>query len=471
MIADLKPYKEYRESEGQWLGKVPAHWSVRRFKYILREKDSRSSGGKEQLLRVSQFTGVTQRLSVNGLDEPDTRAASLVGYKCVKPDDLVVNIMLAWNGSLGVSHYDGIASPAYCVYRFNEVAMPWYYHHLLRSPAYKARIKALSTGVVESRLRLYTDDLFRLEALLPPPDEQAAIVRFLNHTNQRIERTIRAKRKVIALLNEQKQVIIHRAVTRGLDPNVRLKSSGIPWLGEIPEHWALASLRRYWKVADCKHLTVPFVEEGIPLASVVEVQSFHLNLNRCKKTKPDWYRLLIEGGRKPGRGDLIYCRNVSVGACAIVNTDIDFAMGQDVCIIRSQQQNQRYLNYMFHSPFMKTQHELLLVGSTFKRINVSQIKALTVIVPTRDEQDQICTHLDSELNHYDAIIKRTEREIDLLREYRTRLIADVVTGKLDVRQAAAGLPDEVDGTDFVDMEDLDDSCFCEGGADDENATD
>ena len=192
MIVDLKPYPEYRNSEGQWLGKVPAHWAVRRFKYILREKDSRSVGGKEQLLRVSQFTGVTQRLSVNGLDEPDTRAASLVGYKRVDPDDLVINIMLAWNGSLGVSRYDGIASPAYCVYRFGDVAKPWYYHHLLRSPAYKARIKALSTGVVESRLRLYTDDLFRLEALLPPPAEQTAIVRFLNHTNQRIERTIRA---------------------------------------------------------------------------------------------------------------------------------------------------------------------------------------------------------------------------------------------------------------------------------------
>ncbi len=177
MIAELKPYPQYRASESEWIGEVPAHWVVRRFKYIICEKDSRSTDGKEQLLRVSQYTGVTRRLRSDGLDEPDTRAESLVGYKRVAPNELVINIMLAWNGSLGVSQYDGIVSPAYCVYRFGYDAMPWYYHHLLRSPSYKARIKALSTGVVESRLRLYSDDLFRLEALLPPPDEQAAIVR------------------------------------------------------------------------------------------------------------------------------------------------------------------------------------------------------------------------------------------------------------------------------------------------------
>ena len=204
----------------------------------------------------------------------------------------------------------------------------------------------------------------------------------------------------------------------------------------------MTALRRYWQVTDCKHLTVPFVEDGIPLASVVEVQSFSLTLTRCKKTKPEWYRVLIEGGRKPKRGDLIYCRNASVGACALVETDIDFAMGQDVCLIRSQSQNQRFLNYLLHSPFMEHQLELLLVGSTFKRINISEIKALAVLVPHKHEQDAICELLDSELATYDTALTRLEREIALLREYRTRLVADVVTGKLDVRPAARQLPAE-----------------------------
>lgn len=222
MIEGLKPYAEYKESGQKWLGEVPKHWDVRRTKLILREVDSRSTTGKEQLLRVSQFTGVTQRKTADGSDTPDTRAASLVGYKRVSVNDLVINIMLAWNGSMGVSRFDGIASPAYCVYRLNKGAQPWYFHQLFRLPLYKGRIKAVSTGVIESRLRLYSDDLGRIEAILPPLDEQAAIVRFLDHANRKIDGFIRAKRKLIGLLNEQKQAIIHRAVT-GKDEVRRMK--------------------------------------------------------------------------------------------------------------------------------------------------------------------------------------------------------------------------------------------------------
>lgn len=169
MIANLKPYPAHKDSGVPWLGEVPEHWEVRRLKYLLRERDARSETGTEHLLSVSQYAGVTERKPSDNLEEPDTRAESLVGYKRVDPDELVVNIMLAWNGSMGVSRYAGIVSPAYCVYRFEALAEPWYFHHLLRSPVYKARIKAVSTGVVESRLRLYTDNLYRLIALLPPP--------------------------------------------------------------------------------------------------------------------------------------------------------------------------------------------------------------------------------------------------------------------------------------------------------------
>lgn len=191
MIANLQPYPEYKNSGIPWLGKIPACWDVRRMKLLLREVDSRSSTGKEQLLRVSQYTGVTQRKSIEGSDAPYTRASSLVGYKRVSHDDLVINIMLAWNGSMGVSRHEGIASPAYCVYRFKGHARPWYYHELLRLPLYKGRIKTASTGVVESRLRLYSYDLGDIEALQPPADEQDVIVRFLDYANGQVGRAPR----------------------------------------------------------------------------------------------------------------------------------------------------------------------------------------------------------------------------------------------------------------------------------------
>jgi len=248
MITNLKPYPAYKDSGVPWLGKVPAHWSVRRLKHLLRERDARSEMGTEQLLSVSQYAGVTERKRSDSLDEPDTRAESLVGYKRVDPGELVVNIMLAWNGSMGVSRYAGIVSPAYCVYRFEALAEPWYFHHLLRSPVYKARIKAVSTGVVESRLRLYTDDLYRLMALLPPLPEQTAIVRFLDYMDRRIRRYIRAKQKLIKLLEEYKQALIHQVVTGQIDvrtgqPYPAYKPSGVEWLGEVPEHWEVRRLR------------------------------------------------------------------------------------------------------------------------------------------------------------------------------------------------------------------------------------
>ena len=279
---------------------------------------------------------------------------------------------------------------------------------------------------------------------VPTPGEQDAIVRFLDHADRRIRRYIAAKRRLIALLNEQKQTAIHRAVTRGLDPFVSTRPSGVEWLGDVPEHWEVAPLRRRWTVTDCKHLTVPFVEEGIPLASVREVQSFDLDLSTSKRTTMDWYETLIGGGRAPRRGDVIYCRNVSVGAAAFVSTDAPFAMGQDVCLIRSANQNQRYLNYFLHSPAMDRELAMLLVGSTFKRINVSDIKGLIIAMPPRAEQDAIAAHLDQELDHLERPISDAHLQIGLMREYRARLIADVVTGKLDVREAAVRLPNESD---------------------------
>jgi type I restriction enzyme S subunit len=439
MIEGLKPYPKYKESGSSWLGAVPATWKVQSLRALI---SNRAERGRPDLplFSVAREKGVFVRSMSDADENHNVIPEDLSNYKVARAGNLVINKMKAWQGSMGVAPCEGIVSPAYFVFDF-RIANHAFGHRLLRSKPYVAHFAQASDGVRVGQWDLSVPGMRQIPVLVPTDDEQAAIVRFLDHANRKIDGFIRAKRKLIGLLNEQKQAIIHRAVTRGLDPTAPLKPSGIPWLGDIPKHWETTALRRHWRVTDCKHLTVPFVEDGIPLASVVEVQSFTLNLERCKRTSPTWYRLLIEGDRKPKRGDLIYCRNASVGACALVETDIDFAMGQDVCMIRSKFQNQRFLNYLLHSPFMDHQLELLLVGSTFKRINVADIKALTVIVPPRKEQDAICDRLDSDLVDFDTAIARTEREIALMQEYRTRLTADIVTGKLDVRAAARDLPE------------------------------
>ena len=444
MIEGLKPYAEYKESGQTWLGRVPAHWDVRRTKLLLREVDSRSSTGKEQLLRVSQYTGVTQRKSVGSSDAPDTRAASLVGYKRVSVNDLVINIMLAWNGSLGASRYDGIASPAYCVYRFGKDALPWYYHELFRLPLYKGRIKTASTGVVESRLRLYSDDLGRIEALLPPPDEQAAIVRFLDHANRKIDGFIRAKRKLIGLLNEQKQAIIHRAVTRGLAPDVPLKPSGISWLGDIPAHWDVSCLRMRYsvelgKMLDAKKITgrhlIPYLRNRDVQWDKVRVDDLPL----MDISPAEFPRYTVR------KGDLLVCEGGQVGRCAFWNEALPICGFQKALHrIRASKPTRDFPRFFFYQMQLAAGLGIFAADgneSTIAHLTCEKLRRHRFTFPPFTEQKNIAHYLDSELQIINTAITRTEREISLMQEYRTRLTADIVTGKLDVREAAAKLPD------------------------------
>lgn len=459
MIADLKPYSEYKDSGLPWLGQVPAHWNIRRVKFLLREVDLRSTTGKEQLLRVSQFTGVTQRKSADGSDEPDTRAASLIGYKRVCSNDLVINIMLAWNGSMGVSRFEGIASPAYCVYHFNQEALPWYYHELLRLPVYKGRIKVASTGVVESRLRLYSEELGRIEAILPPLDEQAAIVRFLDHATHRLDKTIRAKRKTIALLNEQKQAVIHRDVTRGLNSDVKLKDSGIPWLGQIPAHWEVRRVKQISKILRGKFTHRPRNDASLYDGPYPFIQTGAVA--KAKKFITTYKQTLNQKGLSVSKmfpaGTLVMTIAANIGDVAILNFDACFP-DSIVGFVPAGKIDRDYL----YLAFCCMKPELLREApvNTQGNLNVERIGAMGIPLPSLEEQAEIVRYVDSETSSLGSVISRFEREIELLREYRTRLIADVVTGKLDVREAAARLPElgnaPADEPELVEMEEAGD---------------
>jgi type I restriction enzyme S subunit len=455
MIEGLKPYPAMKDSGVPWLGEVPEHWDVRRLKYMLRERDIRSAEGTEQLLRVSQFTGVTERRRADGGDEPDTRAESLVGYKRVEPNDLVVNIMLAWNGSMGVSSFSGIASPAYCVYRFSASAQPWYFHHLLRSPAYKARTKTLSTGVVESRLRLYTDALYRVEGLLPPFPEQAAVVRFLVHADRKIRRYIRAKQKLIKLLQEQKQAIIHRAVTRGLDPSVPLKDSGISWLGEIPVHWEALSLRRViTRAVDGPHHSPNYLDSGIPFLSARNIKTDRWSLDDVKFISEDDY-LEFSKRIRPEPGDVLYTKGGTTGVARVVDLPFKFQVWVHVAVLKVNKRRvaPAYLALVLNSPRCYEQAQLFTRGATNQDLGLGRMKGIWFALPPLTEQNALLGEVTDSTKYLELAIEKAQQEIALLYEYRTRLIADVVTGKLDVREAAAGLPEEIEPLDNAEPDD------------------
>lgn len=237
----MKPYPEYKESGLPWLGKVPKHWEERRAKYYFHEVDVRSTKGEEQLMSVSHKTGVTPRKA----NVTMFMAESNVGHKICRPGDLVINTMWAWMAAMGVARQTGLVSPSYAVYRLHLASsfVPDYVDYLVRVPPYVSEYICRSTGINTSRLRLYPDEFLCIPIVRPSLKEQKSMVVFITYHDRLIRRFIRNRRRLLEILNEQKQAIINRAVTRGLDPNVKLKSSGIDWLGDIPEHWEVLRLK------------------------------------------------------------------------------------------------------------------------------------------------------------------------------------------------------------------------------------
>lgn len=239
MIAGLKHYPEYKDSGLPWLGQVPGHWDVLPHRALFEEVKEREHPN-EQMLSVTITRGIIkQRDLLTGNSKKDSSRQDKSAYKLVCPGDIAYNKMRAWQGAIGVSDLRGIISPAYVVQRMRGAHNPRYFHHLFRTPGFAKEAESWSYGITSDMWSLRPEHFKAIYSTLPPAEEQSAIVRFLDHAIHRLDKAIRAKRKTIALLNEQKQAIIHRAVTRGLDPDVPLKDSGIPWLGQIPAHWEL----------------------------------------------------------------------------------------------------------------------------------------------------------------------------------------------------------------------------------------
>ncbi|MBT8508715.1 hypothetical protein AZH53_09890 [Methanomicrobiaceae archaeon CYW5] len=463
MTAGLRPYSSYKDSGFEWLGDVPEHWEIRRNKLFMREINELSEDGSEELLTVSQYTGVTRRRDRQS-DEGSllTNAASLVGYKRVHSGDLVMNIMLAWNGSLGYSPFEGIVSPAYCVFRAKSGVYPQFLHYLFRTPLFTSIFKTVSTGVVESRLRLYPEVFFRLSSLLPPLPEQTAIVRFLDYADTRIRRSIHAKQKLIKLLEEEKQAIIHQAVTRGLDPDVPLKPSGVEWLGDVPEHWDIIALKRVLhKLIDCEHKTAPEIDNSdyrVVRTTAVRKGELQLAGTYCTTEKgfKEWTRRGL-----PEPGDVIFTREAPAGEACIVPEGYRLCLGQRTVLMKlnPDKYNPQFLVLTIYRGAPEHHIKLASQGSTVGHFNVEDIAALTILAPPLQEQFAIIDHIEKNTLPVVYEIHKIESEITLLREYRTRLISDVVTGKLDVREAAARLPVEADEVD--EQEDGEDNDWTE----------
>ena len=444
MIANLKPYGAYKDSGSNWLAQVPTHWEVRNLRTLIRPRNERNRVDLP-LLSVARERGVFVRSMTDASENHNIIPLDLTNYKVARAGSLVINKMKAWQGSMGIAPCDGIVSPAYYVFDF-DIANRAFGQTLLRSKPYVAHFGQASDGVRVGQWDLTIAAMRQIPVLAPPPEEQAAIVRFLDWANGRLERTIRAKRRVIALLTEQKQAIIHRAVTRGLDPEVPLKPSGIPWLGAIPQHWELWRVSRlakvgngstpsrenlnYWKNGSYPWLNSSQVNRGFIDSADQFVTTTALRECHLPKVQADSVLVAITGQGKT-RG-----MSAVLGFEATINQHIAFITP------RVPVTTATYIHLFFTAAYLQLRASSADSGSTKGAITCEDLKRFKLAIPPVSEQLQIQVFVKAETKSIEETISRLEREIDFLREYRTRLVADVVTGKLDVREAAARLPQQ-----------------------------
>jgi type I restriction enzyme S subunit len=469
MTHGLKPYPAYKDSGVPWLDKIPAHWDLFRAKLLFRETDERSSTGEEELLSVSHITGVTLRSQKN---ITMFKAESYVGHKICHANDLVINTMWAWMGALGVARETGLVSPSYAVYRpsDSQEVCSEYLDHLLRTKHYVNEYVRRSTGIRSSRLRMYPEKFLDIPIILPSRHEQESIVAYLRRQNHLMGRYIRAQRKLIALLEEQKQAIIQRAVTRGLDPNIRVKPSGVDWLGEVPEHWEIKRAKYYLREVNERSATGE--EELLSVSHITGVTP------RSQKNITMFMASSYVGHKLCQPGDLaVNTMWVWMGALGIAKQIGIVSPSYSVYRpLSSHAFVPNFLDSLLRTKPYVSEYVLRSTGIRSSRLRVypEEFLKIRLVRPPYEEQERIVEAITQKTHHIDRAISQTQREINLIREYRTRLIADVVTGKLDVRQAAANLPDEAEELEELDAleeseeesdEGLDEAEF--GGDDDE----
>jgi type I restriction enzyme, S subunit len=442
MSLRLKCYPTVKNSGVPWLGMVPEHWDLRSFGSMTSPVSERGRPDLP-LLSVVREKGVILRGTMSDDENHNFVPDDLSNYKIARAGSLVINKMKAWQGSLGIAPCDGLVSPAYFVFDF-RIADRRFGQALLRSKPYVALFARASDGVRIGQWDLSISGMKRIPVVVPPAAEQSAIVSFLDHADKRIRCFTAAKRRLIELLNEQKQAIIQKAVTRGLDANVRLKPSGIDLVDDIPDHWDVLPLTRCAsELSDYRGATPEKVEFGVFLITAKNIRMGTIDYETSREyVRTDQYSKIMRRGL-PRCGDILLTMEAPLGHVALVDRE-DVALAQRVIRLRMDLRAicSKFTLYSLMAPYFQSQLEARATGSTALGIKASKLPQLMVICPPVEEQRRIAAYLDKQILGLQNAIDGGQHEIDLLHEYRTRLIADVVTGKLDVREAARHLPAE-----------------------------
>ena len=456
MILGSRMESDAVDSGVPWLGKVPTRWSQSRLWTLSRVRKERNPGGLG-LLSVFLDRGVIPYSEGGG--QVHAPSLDLSKYQVVHPGDFVLNNQQAWRGSVGVSAHHGIISPAYIVLALNSDLDRRFANYLLRSFRMVDQYVVASRGVGDIQRQVYWPRLRDILVPVPALDEQSAVVRFLDYADRRIRRFIRAKQKLIRLLEEQKRVMVNEVVTRGLDPSALMTPTGLPWAPTMPAHWALVPTKAHLRIRKVlvgnqhgRYRLLSLTKKGVIVRDIsANKGKFSADLGTSQEVR---------------QGDLVFCLfDVPETPRTVGLSDHDGMITGAYTVFACQEPAVARFIEAFYIAMDDRKLLSPLYSGLRNTIPKERLLGAKVPIPPPDERDAILDHIQSESAAYDAVGDRARREIDLLRELRTRLIADVVTGQLDVRAAAAALPDDPANLDPAeDAEDIPDEDLDEDDA-------
>jgi type I restriction enzyme S subunit len=441
-MSKVKPYSDYTDFGQDWLGELPSHWKVMRTKLLFDLiTEPAPVGNSEELLSVYTALGVKPRKE---LEARGNKASSTDNYWRVEKGDIIVNKLLAWMGAIGISEYNGVTSPAYDILRAKEGINPYFYNYLFRNPIASREFKRHSRGIMDVRLRLYFTRFGDIKLPLPPLNEQNKIVDYLQFKLKKIDRFIRKKKQLIKLLNEQKAAIINQAVTKGIDPNAKMKYSGIEWLGDIPENWEIGKLKHFsYKIGDGIHATPEYDDNGeIPFVNgnnLIQGKISITNKTRFVNYKEfEKYKLNLK------IGSILISINGTIGNLAFYEGE-EVVFGKSSAFIEIKDEiDNLFLFFVLQSEYISRYFISTFMGSTINNLSLHAIRNTKIFFPTKHEQKSVVKHIQQETTQINTIIQTIEKEIALTQEYRIGLIAEAITGKIDVRdyEIPASLEDE-----------------------------
>lgn len=419
--------REMKDSGIEWAGQIPAEWKVEKNKRLFFEVNNKClATDSYTLLSVSEYYGVAPRAEKIKDGDFETRAESLDGYKICHKNDIVMNIMLAWKRATARTSYDGIVSPAYCVYRGKDIETR-YYHYVFRTEGCADYFKRHSTGIIDSRLRLYPESFFNLNSPVPPIIEQKQIADFLDNRCSEIDAISADIQKEIETLEQYKRSIITEAVTKGLNPDVEMKDSGIEWVGNIPAHWDARPLYYYFAERKKKN----YLGQEQNLLSLSYGKIIRKDINTSEGLLPDSFNgyNIIEPGDIVLRLTDLQNDKRSLRTGLVMEHGI--ITSAYVTLKAAKEVVPEYFHYLLHAyDVMKVLYNM---GNGVRQgLNYSELSKMHIVAPPIDEQKNIAVYLDSKCKEIESIIASKKQQLTVIDSYKKSLIYEYVTGKKEV---------------------------------------